>query len=69
MDSLEPDRYLELYSECHSLYEQEKWAECFNLGAHNLSDQSTPRYLQIKTLILLVGAADDWYTAEVTCSI
>lgn len=65
MATLAQDIYTDQFNQCRALYDEGRYEECYNLGAHNLSDSSTPRYLKIKTLILLVGAVDDWHHAEV----
>lgn len=48
------------------MYDEGKLTECTKLGLSNLSDPEMLRYLQIKTLVLLVGAENDsWEEAEV----
>jgi hypothetical protein len=56
---------IEVYRECCKLHDQKKWKNCIALCHHNLSDDSMPRLLVIKTLVLLTGAVDDWWRAEV----
>ena len=51
--------------ECCKLHDQKKWKDCIALCHHNLSDDSMPRFFVIKTLVLLTGAVDDWWRAEV----
>lgn len=65
MAHLAKDLYLEVYEECCKLHDQKKWKDCIALCHHNLSDDSMPRFLQMKTLLLLTGAVDDWRRAEV----
>lgn len=65
MASLAEDRYIEVHEECCKLHDQEKWEDCIALSHHNLSDHSMPRFFKIKTLLLLTGAVDDWWQAEV----
>lgn len=66
MAGLESELSFEQYEQCRTLDEQEKYTECTNLAFHNMSDPHMPRYLQIKTLILLVGAENfSWHKAEV----
>ena len=57
--------YLDVYNESRKLHDQKKWKNCIALCHHNLSDDSMPRLLVIKTLVLLTGAVDDWWRAEV----
>lgn len=66
MAGLEHDLCFDQYEQCRTLYEQDKYTECTHLGLQNMKDHNMPRYLQIKTLILLVGAENDsWHKAEV----
>lgn len=57
--------YLEVHDECCKLYDQKEWKDCIALCHHNLWDDSRSRLLVIKTLVLLTGAVDDWWRAEV----
>lgn len=45
-------------NKCHNSCLQDKYDEVYDPGMHNLPDRSMPQYLQIKTLVLLVEAAD-----------
>jgi hypothetical protein len=61
------------YQQCTELYKQEKYTECTELCLSNMADPNIPRFLQIKTLVLIASAAgseDDsdsgWQKAEVS---
>jgi hypothetical protein len=63
----------EQYQQCADLYKQEKYTECTELCLFNMTDPNMPRFLQIKTLVLIASAAgseDDsdsgWRKAEVS---
>jgi hypothetical protein len=67
------DLQYQQYQQCAELYKQEKFTECTELCSNNMTDINMPRYLQIKTLILMAGVAgseDDsesgWRKAEVS---
>jgi hypothetical protein len=63
---IENNLYLKQYKECEQLYNQGKYTECTSLALYNMTDLTMPRYVEIKTLILLVGAENDsWKKAEV----
>jgi hypothetical protein len=66
MADVENNLYFKQYKECEQLYDQGKYTECTRLPLHNMTDLMMPRYVEIKTLILLVGAENDsWKKAEV----
>jgi hypothetical protein len=44
---------------------KKKRKDCIVLCHHDLSDDSMPRLLVMKTLVLHTGAVDDWFQAEV----
>ena len=61
----EKDLYAIQFEECYALYQEEKFTECIKAAKFNLSDPTVPRYIVIKTLILIANAEDDWEAAEV----
>lgn len=66
MSRPEHDHCYKQYLQCQAHYDKGKFTECTKLVLSNLSDPKMPRYLQIKTLVLLVGAENDsWEEAEV----
>lgn len=66
MAGLARDIYYEQYQECAALYDEKKWEECKKVGIRNMADCTMPRYLHIRTLILLAGAEEySWYKGEV----
>jgi hypothetical protein len=66
MAGLANDIYYEQYRECAALYNEKKWEECTKVALRNMANHTMPRYLQVKTLLMLVGAEErSWYKAEV----
>lgn len=66
MAGLARDIYYEQYQECAALYDEKKWEECKKVGIRNMADCTMPRYLHIRTLILIAGAEEySWYKGEV----
>jgi hypothetical protein len=66
MSGLAHDIYYEQYQECAALYNERKWKECTKVALRNMATHTMPRYLQIKTLLVLIGAEEhSWYKAEV----
>ena len=67
MAGLAHDIYYEQYQQCAALYDEGKWEECTKVGLRNMADWTMPRYLHIKTLVLMIGAEEySWYKAEVS---
>jgi hypothetical protein len=61
------------YQQCADLYKQEKYTQCTELCLYNMTDPNMPRFLQIKTHVLIASAADSeddsdsgWQKAEVS---
>ena len=61
-----PSLYEQQFDEFYALYKQGKFAECIELGEHNLTDPGMSPYLSIKTHCILAGAVDEWRKAEVS---
>lgn len=67
MAAPQPVNHFERYEQCRLLYEQEKYAECLKRGLQNMANRDIPRFLEMKTLVLLVGAeCESWHKAEVS---
>jgi hypothetical protein len=66
MSGLQHDIHYERYRECAALYNEKKWKECTEVARRNMAYCTMPRYLQVKTLLVLIGAEEhSWYKAEV----
>jgi hypothetical protein len=66
MSGLAHDIYYEQYQQYAALYDGKKWEECTKVALRNMANCTMPRYLQIKTLLVLIGAEKhSWCKAEV----
>jgi hypothetical protein len=66
MSGLQHDIHYERYRECAALYNEKKWKESTEVARRNMAYCTMPRYLQVKTLLVLIGAEEhSWHKAEV----
>lgn len=62
------NEYSKDYMEAVALLQAGRDEECVRLAQYHLTDPRLPRHHQLKNLIIIVMAEDDWYEAEVCFS-
>jgi hypothetical protein len=56
--------YAEWFKEARDAYQIGNYSDCIQKAKHLLTDPTLPRYVSIKTCMLIAYATDDWDDAE-----